>query len=93
MFNEFFGFIILFVLYMYICFFFVIVLNFRCKSLFLIVLSFDEVKLIVILNKYGMFGYCYYFDVKVKLYKKLNDKLMIKISGKLLFKLYCMFFI
>lgn len=87
MFNEFFGFIKLFVFYMYICFFFVI-----CFEFDLIVLSFDEVKLIVILNKYWMFGYCYYFDVKVKLFKKLNDKLMIKISGKLLFKLYCMFF-
>lgn len=47
MFNEFFGFIKLFVLYMYICFFFVI-----CFEFDLIVLSFDEVKLIVILNKY-----------------------------------------
>lgn len=47
MFNEFFGFIKLFVFYMYICFFFVI-----CFEFDLIVLSFDEVKLIVILNKY-----------------------------------------
>lgn len=66
-------------------------LNLRCKSSFLIVSSLDEVKLIAILNKHGMLGYCYHFDVKVKLFKKSNDKLMIKTSGKLLFKLHCMF--
>lgn len=56
----------------------------------LIVSSLDEVKLTAILNKHWMLAYCYHFDVKVKLYKKSNDKLMIKTSGKLLFKLHCM---
>lgn len=84
--NEFFGSIKLFVFYTYIC-----SLSATCSESDLIVSSLDEVKLTAIVNKHGMLAYCYHFDVKVKLYKKSNDKLMIKTSGKLLFKLHCMF--